>query len=57
LKFIVGFIFGLIAVPLIVYLYFISGTAPVAASAQPMPFEKMLARKALHARLEKEMPK
>jgi len=57
LKFIVGFILGLIAIQLIVYLYFISGTAPVAASAQPMPFEKMLARKALHARLEKEMPK
>jgi thiosulfate dehydrogenase len=57
LKFIVGFILGLLVVPLAVYLYFISGSAPVAASAQPMPFEKMLARKALHARLDKEMPK
>ncbi|HZQ71021.1 MAG TPA: cytochrome c [Terriglobales bacterium] len=57
MKFIAGFILGLVVVPLVVYLYFISGAAPVAASAQPMPFEKMLARKALHARLEKEMPK
>jgi mono/diheme cytochrome c family protein len=55
-KFIVGFILGLLVVPLAVYFYFISGSAPVAASAQPMPFEKMLARKALHARLSKEMP-
>ena len=57
MKFIVGFILGLLLVPLVVYLYFISGSAPVAASAQPMPFEKMLASKALHARLDKEMPK
>lgn len=57
MKFIIGFILGLLVVPLVVYLYFISGSAPVAASAQPMPFEKMLASKALHARLSKEMPK
>jgi len=41
----------------VVYLYFASGSAPVATSAPPMPFEKTLARKALHARMEKEMPK
>ena len=29
----------------------------MATSAPPMPFEKMLARMALHARLDKEMPK
>ena len=57
MKFIVGFILGVLVVPLGVYLYFVSGSAPVAASAQPMPFEKMLASKALHARLDKEMPK
>jgi mono/diheme cytochrome c family protein len=38
-------------------MYFSSGTAPVATSAAPMPFEKMLASMALHARLKKEMPK
>jgi thiosulfate dehydrogenase len=48
---------GFIAVPAVVYFYFSSGSAPVATGAPPMPFEKMLARMALHARLDKEMPK
>lgn len=56
-KFLIGVIIGLILVPVIVYLYFASGTVPVATSAPPMPFERMLARTALHARLDKEMPK
>src|SRR5271169_3691758 len=56
-KFLIGLILGLIAVPAGVYLYFSSGTAPVATSAPPMPFEKTLAKMALHARLDKEMPK
>lgn len=55
--FIFGLIIGLIALPLAVYFYFASGTAPVATSAPAMPFEKMLAHKALDARIEKEMPK
>jgi thiosulfate dehydrogenase len=56
-KFLVGLILGLIAVPLGVYLYFSTGSAPVATAAPPMPFEKTLARMALHARMDKEMPK
>jgi mono/diheme cytochrome c family protein len=56
-KFVVGLIVGLVAVPLIVYFYFSTGIAPVATSAPPMPFEKMFARMALHARLDKEVPK
>ena len=56
-KFLAGLILGLIVVPLGVYLYFSTGSAPVATAAQAMPFEKMLARKALHVRVEKEMPK
>jgi mono/diheme cytochrome c family protein len=39
------------------YSYFAGGFAPVATSAPPMPFEQRLARLALHARIEKEMPK
>lgn len=39
------------------YLYFAGGFAPVATSAPPMPFEKTLASWALHARIEREMPK
>ncbi|HEY3615679.1 MAG TPA: cytochrome c [Candidatus Sulfotelmatobacter sp.] len=56
-KFLIGLIVGLIVIPIGVYMYFSSGTAPVATSAAPMPFEKMLASMALHARLKKEMPK
>lgn len=56
-KFLLGLIVGLIVIPICVYMYFSSGTAPVATTATPMPFEKMLAGMALHARLQKEMPK
>ncbi len=56
-KFVFGVIVGMVVVPLMVYVYFASGSAPVATSAPPMPFEKMLAGTALHARLDKEMPK
>jgi len=56
-KFLIGLIVGLIVIPIGVYMYFSTGTAPVATSSSPMPFEKMLASMALHARLKKEMPK
>lgn len=56
-KFIAGLIIGLILIPIGVYIYFTTGMAPVATSAQAMPFEKTLAKKALDARVEKEMPK
>ena len=56
-KFILGLIIGLLAIPVAVYFYFVTGMAPVATSAQAMPFEKTLAKKALNARVEKEMPK
>ena len=57
LNFLVGLIVGIVLVPVVAYFYFAGGYAPVATAAAPMPFEKMLARKALHARLAKEMPK
>jgi thiosulfate dehydrogenase len=56
-KFMFGLIVGVILVPIIVYLYFMTGMAPVATTAPPMPFEKMFARMALHARMDKEVPK
>jgi len=55
-KFIFGLIVGIIAVPVVVYLYFSTGMAPVATAAPPMPFEKTFARMALHAHLNKEIP-
>lgn len=56
-RFLFGLVIGVVAIPLAVYAYFAFGMAPVATAAPDMPFEKMLAKKALHARLEKEMPK
>jgi mono/diheme cytochrome c family protein len=56
-KFLLGLVVGLIVIPAGVYLYFASGSAPVATVSTPMPFEKMLANLALHARMGKEMPK
>jgi mono/diheme cytochrome c family protein len=57
LGFVIGFIVGVLLIPVGAYLYLAGGYAPVATSAAPMPFEKMLANKALDARLQKEMPK
>ena len=55
--FLTGVVMTLVSMAAGVYFYFAGGFAPVAASAPPMPFEKTLARLALHARIEKEMPK
>jgi mono/diheme cytochrome c family protein len=57
LKFILGLLIGFIAVPALMYFYFTGGGAPVATTDAPMPFEARLANKALHTRIDKEMPK
>ena len=57
LKFIAGLILGLILVPLGVFMYFTSGSAPVATTDSDMPFETYFAQKALNARVSKDMPK
>ncbi len=54
--FLAGLILGLLVIPVGTYLYFTGGHAPVATSSSPMPFENMLAHKALKATLEKEAP-
>jgi mono/diheme cytochrome c family protein len=55
--FVAGLIFGVLAVIAAAYIYFTTGMAPVAVTDPDMPFEKMLAHKALGARIDKEMPK
>lgn len=55
--FILGVIVTLVVIAIAVYIYFGTGMAPVATASQAMPFEKRLANMALHARVEKEMPK
>jgi thiosulfate dehydrogenase len=57
LKFVGGLVLGLILVPIAVFLYFISGSAPVATTDSDMPFETYFAHKALNARVKKDMPK
>jgi len=54
---ILGVILGAILTAASVYFYFATGAAPVATSATPMPFERMLAHKALDARIDKELPR
>src|SRR5262249_36188251 len=56
-KFLLGVVIGMALLVAGLYFYFVSGNAPVATSSTTMPFEKALARKALHAVLEKEVPK
>ena len=57
MKFIVGLLLGLILVPFWAYLYCTSGSAPVATTDSDIPFEHFLAKRALHARIAKDMPK
>jgi thiosulfate dehydrogenase len=56
-RLILGFILGLVFLPLIGWLYFRFGYAPVATAASPLPFERQLAHMALNARIRKEAPK
>lgn len=55
--FLTGVVLTLVCMVAAVYFYFSTGRAPVATSAPAMPFEKRLAGMALHARIEKEMPR
>jgi mono/diheme cytochrome c family protein len=56
-QFMLGVVVALVGVAAGAYVYFAKGFAPVATSARAMPFEKRLARLALHARMDKEMPR
>ena len=56
-----GFILGIIVTVVVIvgaiYIYCATGMAPVATAAPELPFEHNLAKMALNARIEKEMPK
>jgi len=52
--FLVGLILGILIVPIAVFFYVETGQSPAAASDAPMPFEKFIAKGALHARIKKE---
>ncbi len=55
--FVAGVVVTLVVAAAGLYTYFALGMAPVATSAPAMPFEARLARLALHAKIDKEMPK
>jgi mono/diheme cytochrome c family protein len=57
MRILIGLLIGVVILPVIGFLYFRFGFAPVATAASPMPFEKSLAHWALNARVEKEAPK
>lgn len=50
---VLGIVLGILLVATGVYFYFATGTAPVAVSAPAMPFERKMAKLALHAYLQK----
>jgi mono/diheme cytochrome c family protein len=55
--FILGFVAAIAVIAGGAYAYFYFGMAPVAADSAPLPFEKLLTRMALGARVRKEAPK
>ncbi|MGH9515064.1 MAG: c-type cytochrome [Terriglobales bacterium] len=55
--FLTGVVIGILLIGAGVGYYFTSGAAPAAVEDKPMPMEKFFANKALHAHIEKEMPK
>ncbi len=56
-SFLLGFVIAILILVGGAIGYFLSGSAPVATSARPMPMETYLAKKALHAVVERDMPK
>jgi thiosulfate dehydrogenase len=56
MKFLIGLVLGILIVPIGIFLYIRSGSAPAAATDPAMPFEKFLAKGALRARISKEAP-
>jgi len=55
-RFVSGLVLGVILVPLVLYVYMLSGSAPVAATEEPLPLEKLFANTARNAKIRREMP-
>lgn len=53
-KFLSGLVIGVCLIPVAAFIYLSLGLAPVATSAPPLPMERLLARRALKARIAKE---
>ena len=57
MRFVIGFLLGIVIVPLLAFCYFNFGMAPVAVTDPNMPFEKWAAHTSLHKRMNSEMPR
>ena len=57
MKFLAGLFLGVLILPSFLYLDFRFGKPPVATSDPPLPLERLMAKTALHARLDREMPR
>ena len=53
----IGFVIGVVLLPICAFFYIRLGYAPVATAASPFPLEKRLASAALNARIRREAPK
>ena len=56
MKFLIGFIVGLILLPVFAFLYLELGYAPVATSAPALPMERTITGMALNAAIKKQAP-
>jgi thiosulfate dehydrogenase len=54
-RFLLGFIFGIVLVPLAVLAYLTYGRVPVAVADPPFPYERQLVSMPLDARIQKDM--
>jgi thiosulfate dehydrogenase len=57
LRFFLGFLLGLIVIPVAGLVYFKLGKPPVATADPPLPFEAQIVAVPLNARIDREMPK
>ena len=55
MRFLLGFIFGIVLVPLAILAYLTYGNVPVAVSDPPLPHERQLVHLPLNSRIQKEM--
>jgi thiosulfate dehydrogenase len=56
MRFLLGFLTAFVVLVVGVGAYLKLGLAPVATAAPPLPFERMVTKMALHARIDKEAP-
>lgn len=56
-RFLLGILIGIVAVPLVVLLYFKMGRVPVAVNDPPFPQERLVTNVPLEARIDREMVK